>query len=180
LTINGAGFLASSGVTFNGTAHEATFISSAQLIIRLSDADLENIGDFPVAVSNGHTAVAGYLRVEGGTLQLRITGLPTEQPGNVSISSRSGFTGVISSTQSLQVPPGTYLVAANGVGSGGLNYYSDPAAQSVSIEDGSFGSLEVSYRVVTSGTMQPIDPREMSTLHWMVLPDASEPVTEQQ
>ena len=141
LTINGGGFLGSSIVTFNGFAHKAAFISSSELSILLSDADLENVGDFAVTVENGDTAVAGYVRVEGGILQLRISGLPAEQPGSVSITSPSGFTGVISSTRTLQVPPGTYLVSANGVGMGGLNYYSDPAAESVSIADGSSSSL---------------------------------------
>ena len=106
LTINGGGFLGSSVVTFNGAAHQAAFISSSQLRILLSNGDLENVGDFAVTVENGDTAVAGYVRVEGGILQLRVSGLPAEQPGSVSITSPSGFTSVISSTRTLQVPPG--------------------------------------------------------------------------
>ena len=182
LTINGGGFLGSSVVTFNGAAHQAAFINSSQLSILLSNADLENFGDFAVTVENGDTAVAGYVRVEGGILQLRISGLPAEQPGSVSITSPSGFTGVISSTRTLQVPPGTYLVSANGVGMGGLNYYADPAAESVSIADGSSSSLEVSYKVVTVRvrTMEPLDPRDPRTAAGfrMVMTDA--PVPEQE
>jgi len=178
LTINGGGFLGSSVVTFNGAAHKAAFISSSQLSILLSNADLKNVGDFAVTVDNGDTAVASYLRVEGGILQLQIAGLPAEQPGSVSITSPSGFTSVISSTRSLQVPPGTYLVSANGVGMGGLNYYSDPAAQSVSIADGSSASLEVSYKMVIARTVQPLDPRTTDSLHWMVLPDTPLPKQE--
>ena len=179
LTINGGGFLGSSAVTFNGAAHQAVFISSSQLRIPLSNADLENVGDFAVTVENGDTAVAGYVRVEGGILQLRISGLPAEQPGSVSITSPSGFSGVISSTRTLQVPPGTYLVSANGVGMGGLNYYSDPAAESVSIADGSSSSLEVSYKMVTARAIQSLgrDPRDAAEFR-MVLPDA--PVPEQE
>jgi hypothetical protein len=179
LTINGGGFLGSSVVTFNGAAHQAAFISSSQLSILLSNADLQNVGDFAVTVENGDTAVAGYVRVEGGILQLRISGLPVEQPGSISITSPSGFSGVISSTRTLQVPPGTYLVSANGVGMGGLNYYSDPAAQSVSIADGSSSSLEVSYKMVTARTVQSLtlDPRDAAEFR-MVLPDA--PVPEQE
>jgi len=176
LTINGGGFLGSSVVTFNGAAHQAAFINSSQLSILLSNADLEKVGDFAVTVENGDTAVAGYVRVEGGTLQLRISGLPAEQPGSVSITSASGFTSVISSTRTLQVPPGTYLVSANGVGMGGLNYYSDPAEQSVSIVDGSPDSLEVSYTMVTA-RMQPLDPRTAAAFR-LVLTDA--PVPEQE
>ena len=144
LTINGGGFRVSSVVTFNGAAHQAAFINSSQLSILLSNADLEKVGDFAVTVENGDTAVAGYVRVEGGILQLRGQRIvAAEQPGSVSITSPSGFTSVILSTQTLQIPPGTYLVSANGVGMGGLNYYSDPAAQSVSIADGSSSSLDV-------------------------------------
>ena len=180
LTINGGGFLASSVVTFNGAAHKSTFISSAQLSIPLSNADVENIGDFSVMVRNGDTAVAGYLRVEGGTLQLYISGLPAEQPGSVSVTSPGGFTSVISSTQTIQVPPATYLVSANGVGAGGMNYYSDRALQSVTITDGSSNSIEVPYTMVTLRAMQALDPRGAAPLHWMILPDTSEPATEQQ
>jgi IPT/TIG domain-containing protein len=146
LTINGSGFLASSAVTFDGVAHQVTFTSSAKLSILLSNTDLRNIGDFPVTVTNGSAAAGGYLRVQGGNLQLSFTGLPAEQRGNVSVTSPDGFREVISSTQAIQVPPATYLISANGVGAGGLNYYSDPAAQSVSIADGSSGSIEVSYK----------------------------------
>ncbi len=177
LTVNGGGFLGSSVVTFNGAAHQAAFINSSQLSILLSNADLEKVGDFAVTVENGDTAVAGYVRVEGGILQLRVSGLPAEQPGSVSITSPSGFTSVILSTQTLQIPPGTYLVSANGVGMGGLNYYSDPAAQSVTIADGSTSSLDVFYKMVTASTMRTLDPR-VASVHWMVLPDA--PVPEQE
>jgi hypothetical protein len=179
LTINGGGFLGSSVVTFNGAARQAAFISSSQISILLSNADLENVGDFAVTVENGDTAVAGYVRVQGGILRLRISGLPAEQPGSVSITSPSGFTGVISSTRTLQVPPGTYLVSANGVGMGGLNYYSDPAAESISIADGSSSSLELSYKMVTARAIQSLglDPRDAAEFR-MVLPDA--PVPEQE
>lgn len=177
LTINGGGFLASSVVMFNGTAHQVAFVSSTQLNIQLSNADLHNIGDFSVTVTNGSAAAGDYLRVRGGTLQLSIAGLPAEQPGSVSITSPDGLSGVISSTQTIEVPPATYLVSANGVGTGGLNYYSEPTAQSVNIADGSSSLIEVSYKMVTARTMLPLDPREAASLR-MVLPDA--PVPEQE
>ena len=178
LTINGGGFSTSSVVTFSGAVRQVTFISSAQLSILLSNADLGNIGDFSVTVTNGSAAAVSYLRVEGGNLQLSIAGLPAEQPGSVSITSPDGFSGMISSTQTLEVPPATYLVSANGVGAGGMNYYSEPAAQSVTIRDGSSSSIEVSYTQVTVRTMQPLDPRGAASLHWMILPDT--PVPEQE
>jgi hypothetical protein len=52
LTINGAHFLATSTVTYNGTAHAATYISATQLNIALTAPDLYALGSYPVVVSN--------------------------------------------------------------------------------------------------------------------------------
>ena len=52
LTINGANFLASSTVTYNGIAHAATTISASQLTITLTAADLYALGSYPVVVAN--------------------------------------------------------------------------------------------------------------------------------
>lgn len=52
LTINGTGFLTSSSVTFGGTVHTASFISSIQLSIVLTSTDLAAAGTYPVVVSN--------------------------------------------------------------------------------------------------------------------------------
>lgn len=52
LTINGANFLATSAVTYNGIAHAATYISPSQLTIPLSASDLYALGSYPVVVSD--------------------------------------------------------------------------------------------------------------------------------
>ena len=52
LTINGSNFVASSTVTYNGTAHTATFGSASQLTIQLSAGDQSAVGSFPVVVIN--------------------------------------------------------------------------------------------------------------------------------
>jgi hypothetical protein len=52
LTINGANFLATSAVTYNGVSHAATHISATQLAVTLSASDLYALGNYPVAVSN--------------------------------------------------------------------------------------------------------------------------------
>jgi len=52
LTINGAGFLASSTVTFNGVAHNPTYVSASQLTISLTNADLATAGSYPVVATN--------------------------------------------------------------------------------------------------------------------------------
>jgi uncharacterized protein (TIGR03437 family) len=52
LTINGAGLIPSSTVTFAGTARAASLISSGQLTITLTSADLAGAGSYAVVVTN--------------------------------------------------------------------------------------------------------------------------------
>ena len=52
LIINGSGFMASSSVSFNGTSSAATYVSSSQLTIGLTSADLSTAASDPVVVSN--------------------------------------------------------------------------------------------------------------------------------
>jgi surface antigen len=52
LTITGTGFLSTSTVTFNSVAHAATYVSSSQLTISLTTADLATAGSYPVVVTN--------------------------------------------------------------------------------------------------------------------------------
>jgi uncharacterized repeat protein (TIGR03803 family) len=52
LTINGTGFLASSTATYNGIAHATTYVSTSQITISLTTADLTTAGTYPVVVTN--------------------------------------------------------------------------------------------------------------------------------
>ncbi len=52
LTINGANFLATSTVTYNGIAHAATYLSASQLTLTLTASDLYALGSYPVVVAN--------------------------------------------------------------------------------------------------------------------------------
>jgi uncharacterized repeat protein (TIGR01451 family) len=52
LTLIGTGFIASSSVTWNGTARTTTFVSSTQLSIKLVAADLMTAGTAQIAVAN--------------------------------------------------------------------------------------------------------------------------------
>jgi sugar lactone lactonase YvrE len=52
LSIDGAGFMATSTATFNGITHAPTFVSASQLSISLSASDLGTAGSFPVVVTN--------------------------------------------------------------------------------------------------------------------------------
>ena len=52
LTINGAGFLSISSVTFNGISHAISFQNGSQLTITLTASDLAVAETDPVVVSN--------------------------------------------------------------------------------------------------------------------------------
>ncbi len=52
LTITGTNFISASTVTYNGTAHTATYVSATQLTISLAAADQASAGSFPVIVTN--------------------------------------------------------------------------------------------------------------------------------
>ena len=52
LTINGANFLPTSTVTYNGAAHTATYVNSNRLTILLSASDQATTGTYPVVVTN--------------------------------------------------------------------------------------------------------------------------------
>jgi len=52
LTISGSGFISASTVSFNGTAHTASFVSTSELTISLSAADQATAGSFAVMVTN--------------------------------------------------------------------------------------------------------------------------------
>jgi len=52
LTINGTHFVSTSTVTYDGTAHTATFVSSSQLTILLSASDQATGGNYAVGVTN--------------------------------------------------------------------------------------------------------------------------------
>jgi hypothetical protein len=52
VTVTGTGFLGSSSVTYNGSQHAATLISSQQLSINLSQSDLATPGNYQIVVTN--------------------------------------------------------------------------------------------------------------------------------
>ena len=52
LTINGTGFITSSAVTYNGTAHTATYVSATELTMSLTASDMATQNSYPVVVTN--------------------------------------------------------------------------------------------------------------------------------
>lgn len=57
LSINGANFLSTSTVTYNGVAHTATYVSATQLTITLSAGDQAAARTYPLVVTNPHSLV---------------------------------------------------------------------------------------------------------------------------
>jgi len=132
LEINGTGFLPSSVVTFNGVAHTSTYVSSTQLTIGLTTADLLAIGNFPVVVTNstpgGGTATSVFtvsstangmiispsaVTVPAGAVQTFAASAPGG--GAVAWSVQEGTTGGAISTSGIYSAPsttGTYHVVA--------------------------------------------------------------------
>ena len=66
LTVTGMNFIASSSVSFNGTARTTTYVSATQLTIQLTAADLATAGSYDVTVTNpapggGTTAATAFV-----------------------------------------------------------------------------------------------------------------------
>ncbi len=79
LTLNGTGFMSSSAVTYNGSAHQAFLSSSTSLAISLSAADLATAGSYPVVVTNPTPGGGASGKVNFGV----VTGTPT---GNFTVT----------------------------------------------------------------------------------------------
>ena len=85
LTINGAGFLSNSTVTYNGITHTPTFVSATELTISLTAADLDTAGSFPVVVTN--PAPGGG---SSNTLDFTVQAAGTQNPTEILVSDSAG------------------------------------------------------------------------------------------
>jgi uncharacterized protein (TIGR03437 family) len=116
-----------------------------------------------VATYNGVSSNTATISVgaptSNGTLQIQITGLPSGPAGNVSITSTFGFSALVTTNQTLQVPAGTYTIVANSVPFGGVSYGAFPSQQSVILSGGSINPVTVSYSVIIPNTTQVLDPQ---------------------
>jgi uncharacterized repeat protein (TIGR03803 family) len=84
LTINGSNFLSSSVVAFNGSSRATTFVSSNQLTIALTTADLATAGSFPVSVTNPSPG-GGTSNVVDFTVASGTTGSVTLSPTTATV-----------------------------------------------------------------------------------------------
>jgi uncharacterized protein (TIGR03437 family) len=114
-----------------------------------------------VATYNGVSSNTATISVgapsSDGTLQIQITGLPSGPAANISITSTSGFSVLVTTNQTLQVPAGTYTIVANSVPFGNVSYGAFPSQQSVTVSAGSVNPVTVSYSVIIPNTTQVLD-----------------------
>ena len=115
LTINGTGFLATSTVTFNGIAHTPAYLSTSQLTISLTTADLAMAGSYPVVVTNptpgGGSSAAVNFTVSASNP------LPTISPASaqVQVFHQQQFTATLAGTSGA-----AFNWSVNGVVNGNL------------------------------------------------------------
>ena len=83
LTVNGAAFIVTSGVNFNGVARTTTFVSTTQLTATVLAADILTPGTYAVTVTNGATT--------SNSVNFTVTGLYYAKPtGDLDLLSTFG------------------------------------------------------------------------------------------
>jgi uncharacterized protein (TIGR03437 family) len=133
--------------------------------------------DVPVVVSivgvasNTVTIAVKSAPVGTGTLQIQVTSLPAGMPANVTVTSTAGYSATVTSSQSLQVPPGTYTVLANTVPGTNVYYAAFPPQQTVTVSKGSVTAATASYSAAILQTTKVLDQQGQQGLS--VSPDGS-------
>ena len=107
-------------------------------------------------VSASYSGVAGnaVLKVHGGALSITVTGSVT---GTVTITGPGGFTASISTSQTLQVPPGAYTITGNPAASGNSKYWPSIQSQAITVPDGGSASATVDYSTIIPNTTKVLD-----------------------
>lgn len=100
-----------------------------------------------VAVSEGGPAAAQITyAVATGTLVVTISGLPSGTAAAVQVSGPGGFDQTLTASTTLAaLTPGTYVVSAASVSSGGTQYSPAPASRQVAVTVGGSPSAPVAY-----------------------------------
>ena len=175
LTINGTNFLATSTATYNGVAHAVTFMTSAQVQIQLTAADVTTPGLFPVVVTNpapgGGNSNSVNFEVIGTATQLVFGQQPTntaagasitpavtvkveDAAGNVVTSNTDPITIAIGNNPGSGTLSGTLIVnAVNGVATfSGLSINKTGTAYTLTAADGALAGATSSSFNITPGT----------------------------
>ncbi|HYC31605.1 MAG TPA: CARDB domain-containing protein [Gemmatimonadales bacterium] len=94
-----------------------------------------------------------------GSLAVTVTGLPGGASAHVAVAGPSGFSRVLSGTETLSgLAVGSYAVSADPVNAGGTLYAGSPAYQAVSVSEGSTPTeAMIAYTVVQNSLTVTID-----------------------
>ena len=79
IIINGYNFIPSSVARWNGNDRSTTYVSSSQLLMYATDADMAGLGSFPITVYN-HTSNGGVSNTKYYTLNKASTASSTTKP----------------------------------------------------------------------------------------------------
>jgi len=106
-----------------------------------------------VTVNGGRTANASVTySLAVGSLGLTVTGLPLGAPASVTITGPNGYSQLVAGSTTLSgLTPGSYVVAAAAVSSGGQTYTPAPATQTVSVVTGATTLSAVTYAGTLGG-----------------------------
>jgi O-glycosyl hydrolase len=141
LTINGANFLPTSTVTYNGVSHAATYVSSAELTITLSTGDQSAAGEYPVVVTNPSPG--------GGSSTPLDFEVDDPQPTLASLAPPSATAGAASQTLTLN---GTNFLPTSTVTYNGVSHaatYVNPTELAITLTSGDQATA-ASYPVVVT------------------------------
>ena len=109
LTVNGAAFIATSGVNFNGVARTTTFVSTTQLTATVLAADILTPGTYAVTVTDGV--------MTSNSVNFTVTGLYYAKPiGDLDLLSTFGTNtdGTGTAPTSFAIPSTVYHVGGTG------------------------------------------------------------------
>ncbi len=76
MTLNGANFVNGSALSWNGSPRTATFVSSSQLTVSMSAADVSQAGTFTVQASNGYGPSTGPLPIQSPLVTVKAYDAP--------------------------------------------------------------------------------------------------------
>ena len=88
VTINGANFMSTSTVSYNGSAHVATYVSANQLTISASASDQTTAGNYPVVVTNPSPG-GGPSNALNFTVNNPLPALSSISPGKLAVGAPS-------------------------------------------------------------------------------------------
>jgi probable HAF family extracellular repeat protein len=147
-------------------------MSATKLTAQINASDIATAGNANITVvdpgTNGGASTAVKFTINSapiqGTLALTITGLPAGTPGSVTVTGPNGYSSQFTSSQSLQLAPGTYTVVGNPVGAAGSTYYPATASQTETVSSTAPASVTVDYATIVPNTTKVLDAIGMQSL----------------